>query len=68
MKNVTNKYLDMIDAFSCDFNLAKENDRESIPILQELINNKDERLLKDIDLLVELSYQLRHCKVKIIEQ
>lgn len=68
MKDVTDRYLNMIDAFSCDFNLAKEDDKESILILQELINDKDERLLKDIDLLVELSYQLRYGKVKIIEQ
>lgn len=69
MKNVTNRYLDMINAFSSDFILAKD-DMESIPIwkLQELIDNKDETLLKDIELLEELSYQLRYGKIKIIEQ
>lgn len=69
MKNVTNRYLDMINAFSSDFILAKD-DMESIPIwkLQELIDNKDEKLLKDIELLEELSYQLHYGKIKIIEQ
>ena len=66
--DVTNKYLDMIHSFECDFDLAK--DRESgfkITELQELIDDNNEVLMKDIFLLEELSFGLRHNQIKIVE-
>lgn len=64
----TDKYMDMIEAFECDFSLAKENNsRYQISKLQTMIEDKDEGLMKDIDLLSELSFNLRHGKAKIVE-
>lgn len=64
----TDKYVNMIEAFECDFSLAKEsNTHYQISKLQAMIKNKDEGLMKDIDLLSELSFNLRHGKAKIVE-
>lgn len=64
----TDKYMDMIEAFECDFSLAKENNSHyQISKLQTMIEDKDEGLMKDIDLLSELSFNLRHGKAKIVE-
>ena len=59
--DVTEKYVYMIQAFECDFELARTNayDLNSIDLTND-------RVSKDIDLLAELSYLLRHKKVKII--
>lgn len=61
----TNKFNNMIEAFECDFDLAREGEKD-LNELQELINKKDEKLLKDIDLLCELSYLLRYGKAEIM--
>lgn len=66
MIDITDKYIDMIENFECDFNCAIDNTRD-IGELQKLINKKCKRLLKDIDLLQELSFILRHGQAKIIE-
>lgn len=64
----TNKYVNMIEAFECDFSLAKENNTHyQISKLQAMIESRDEGLMKDIDLLSELSFNLRHGKTKIVE-
>ena len=65
MKDITSKYKDMIEAFECDFNLSQKG---SFPLeyLQEKIDNKNERILNDIELLSELSFILRHNQAKIM--
>lgn len=64
----TDRYVDMIEAFECDFSLAKENNPHyQISKLQTMIEDKDKGLMKDIDLLSELSFNLRHGKAKIVE-
>lgn len=65
-KEVTNKYINMIEAFECDFALARDGKR-NLNHLQQGINEKDESLLNDIKLLEELSFNLRHNKLKIVE-
>ena len=67
MKDVTEKYANMIEAFECDFVLAKQGAR-SLNYLQQLINGKDEDILRDIELLEELSFNLRHNRIKIYEE
>lgn len=69
MKDVTNKYMFMIDSFSCDFDLAADDDSDfSLEEMQEQIeNNLNLRLSNDIELLSELSFNLRHGHVKILD-
>jgi len=62
----TTKYNVMISAFSADFWLAQRG-HEKLNELQEMIDNKDENLIKDIELLDELDFNLRHNKVMIVE-
>lgn len=63
--DVTDKYYDMLNSFNAD-NILKEEgkyfDKE-----KELFKNKDERLMKDVELLKELEFNLRHEFVKIVE-
>lgn len=66
MKDVTNKYINMIEAFECDFSLAKSSYRK-ISYLQDGIDKKDENLMEDINLLEELSFGLRHGFLKIYD-
>lgn len=54
----------MIEAFECDFVLAKE-DKYLISKLESKLMFKDENLMADIDLLEELSYLLRYGKAEI---
>lgn len=69
MKDVTSKYKNMIESFECDFSLACDN--ESDFELQELQEQIDEKsnfcLLRDIELLKELSFNIRHDLVRIFE-
>lgn len=68
VRDKTKKYGGMIEAMECDFSLAE--DRESGHGLDELqikIENGDERLLSDIRLLKELSYGIRHARLRIVE-
>ncbi len=62
----TTKYNQMLTAFYCDFALAKD-ERMRLGDLDDLIKKSDERLLKDIKLLEELDFNLRHGKIKIVE-
>lgn len=67
MKNVTDKYVNMIEAFECDFSIYEiENCQENEMIVFKFPNTP--RLLKDIDLLKELSFNLRHNKAEIHEK
>lgn len=61
-KDVTQKYVDMIDSFECDFSCAKDRkDIFSLSLLQyQLDTNSNSKLDKDIKLLEELSFGLRH--------
>ena len=62
----TDKFIDMIEGFECDFLLVKDGRKEILPRLQELIDDRDERIMKDIDLLAELSWLLRNGQAEII--
>lgn len=62
----TTKYNAMISSFSADFWLAQQGDNK-LKELQRMIDSKDPNLMKDIDLLEELEFNLRHGKVKIVE-
>lgn len=66
--DVTNKYKNMIEAFECDFGVATDhNDFRILRGLPGLIKNRDERIMKDIELLEELSFGLRHGYLKIYD-
>ena len=64
IKDVTKRYWNMIEAFECDYNLYEEHPEE-IDNLKFVM--KKERMKKDIELLRELSFNLRHDKIKLIE-
>lgn len=65
--DITDKFKDMIESFECDFLVAKDNpDKYSLNNLQKLIESEDKKILKDIDLLQELSFMLRHGQAQII--
>ena len=69
-KDVTQKYVDMIHSFECDFSCAKDRgDIFSLSLLQYQLNtNSNPKLDKDIKLLEELSFGLRHGLLKIKEE
>ena len=61
----TEKFNRMIEAFECDFALARDDKSCSLSMLQSKISNGDKALLKDIELLEELSWLLRNGKAEI---
>ena len=65
--DVTAKYGNMIEAFECDFNVYQlhEGIKEDEPITFTFPIS--EKLFNDIELLRELSFNLRHGKAKIVE-
>lgn len=68
-KDVTKRYENMIQAFECDFNLPLNyNDFTLFDDLKRLIQNKNKRLVKDIELLQELSFGIRYGNLKIIDK
>lgn len=67
MKDVTEKYIDMIDSFSCDFNIAI-SEPYKIDEIKTLILTANKRLFNDIDLLSKLSFELRHNHLKVVEE
>ena len=68
MLNITEKYKGMIESFECDFTLAADpEDEHGLDDLQRKIEDGDERLLKDIELLKELSLKIRCGQIKIVE-
>lgn len=66
-KDVTEDFVYMIDAFSCDFDLAVQNENKLLELNKE-IKNKNQRILHDIDKLCELSYYMRHGVIKLIKE
>lgn len=68
--NVTERYNNMIEAFECDFILAQDNHIDfSLYDLQDQINDdSNEDLNNNIELLKELSYNIRHGKTIICEK
>ena len=69
VKDVTKRYENMIEAFECDFNLPfNYNDFTMFDDLKRLIKNKNKRLVKDIELLQELSFGIRYGNLKIIDK
>lgn len=56
------KYNKMIEAFECDMTLARDGEKD----ISEL-DFRDPNLLHDIDLLADLSCELRYNKLKIVE-
>lgn len=65
-KDVTEDFVHMIDSFSCDFDLAVQNENKLWELNKE-IENKNKRLLSDIDKLCELSYYMRNGVIKLIK-
>lgn len=66
--DVTREYTDMIQAFECDLALAADPEKEyGLDDLQIKIEQKDERLLRDIGLLEKLSFGVRTGRLRIIE-
>lgn len=70
MKDVTDKYINMIHSFECDFVLAisEDNDFDLSELQQQIKEKSNYILLRDIELLQELSFNLRHRKIKLIEE
>lgn len=68
MEDITNKYLDMIDSFACDFSLAldKKSDFSLDELQYQIDNNLNLKLFNDIELLKELSFDLRQGNIKIL--
>lgn len=67
-KDVTSRYLSVIDGFSCYFKCALEKgSTDNLATLDRLIAAKDVDLIEDIHKLCELASNLRHDKCKIIE-
>lgn len=67
-KDVTSRYLSVIDGFSCDFKCALEKGSTyNLATLDMLIAAEDVDLIEDIHKLCELAFNLRHGKCKIIE-
>lgn len=64
IKDYTEEFIDMIEAFECDFNILLEENKNSEELILKL--PRSERLIKDIDLLQKLSFNLRHDIYKII--
>ena len=67
MKDVTAHFSQMIEAFECDFVLARDSGKSLIEI-QTALQSKNEKLLKDIKLLEYLSFGIRHGSIKIYEK
>lgn len=66
--DVTYKYENMIQSFECDFNLPfNYGDFTIFDDIRRLIENKNRRLCKDIELLQELSFGIRYGNLKIVE-
>lgn len=69
MKNVTDKYLEALQNFNLDFNLAIDNHIDfTIGELQEMLEDKDSALYKDCSLLSELVFCLLDGTLKIVKE
>lgn len=65
--DVTEDFLHVIDAFACDFDLAID-DKNILLNVNDRIQNKDKRILQDIDRLSALSFYMRHGKIRLIKE
>jgi len=61
------KYNQMLTAFSADFHLIKER-MKKFAELDELSGVEKENLLQDIDLLLELEWNLRIGKLELVKK
>lgn len=67
-KDLTQEYIRMLEAFECDFKLARDDGQKyGLDELQLKIENGDKRLLKDIELLEKLVFGIRYGKIRIVE-
>lgn len=74
IEDVTFKYYDMINSFRADnaikIHEVEENEiafnKSFFEIEKDLIKNKSESYFRDIDLLEELEFELRHENLKIV--
>jgi len=74
LEDVTDKYYDMLNSFRADNSLKvseiKDNEiafgESYYDVEKRLIKNNNERLMKDIELLEELEFNLRHEIIKIV--
>ena len=66
-EDVSSKYENMITSFQSDFSLATLYDDLDFVDFRNLIRDKNERLLKDIELLSELEFKIRHKQILIVE-
>lgn len=64
-KDITDRYIGMIESFEWNMNLPKDR-QIRLSSLQQLIDEKDFDVLKDIKLLKELSFNLRNKKCSIV--
>jgi hypothetical protein len=64
--DVTEKYKNMLAAFTCDFQLAVEEDSNFS--IDKLITENSKDIIADIDLLAELEFKIRYGKITIIEK
>ena len=75
MIDITERYKDMIDSFNADYIYAINSKYGISCMVQSLkrikfkrnLTNQDIRLLKDLDSLNELNFNLRHGFVKIVK-
>ncbi len=74
IEDVTDKYYEMLDSFRADnfLKVMEIQDNEIaygesyFDIEKRLIKNKDERFMKDIELLEELEFNLRLNNIRIV--
>ena len=67
--NVTDKYLNALQNFNLDFNLAIDNHIDfTIGELQEMLEDKDSVIYKDTILLSELVFCLLDGTLKIVKE
>ena len=66
-EDVSSKYENMITSFQADFSLATTYHDLDFVDFRELIRKKNERLLKDIELLSELEFKIRYKQILIVE-
>lgn len=66
-ENVTSRFEEMITAFQADFSLATLHDDLDYADFRDLIRKNNPKLMKDIDLLGELEFKIRHKKIIILE-
>ena len=66
-KDVTEKYIQMLESFEADYYLLlNEKEKFLLLFLNFYINFDNNKLFSDIKLLEELSFNLRHKKMKIV--